>query len=178
MILCTNHKPRIKETKNAIWDRVHLIPWTAEFIGAKADPEKLDKLKQEASGILAWAIRGCLEHQKTGLAPPESIKAATQEYRDEEDWFARFLADTVEIDSHGEVPAADMTLLYERWCQEQGEKQESPRVFNARMKERDFKQARPCKDGKKVTVWRGLKLHEDTTPADLLAANFDRQGAP
>ena len=28
LMLCTNHRPEIKETKNAIWRRIKLIPFT------------------------------------------------------------------------------------------------------------------------------------------------------
>jgi len=32
-----------------------------------------EELKVEAPGILAWAIRGCLEWQRGGLNPPEKV---------------------------------------------------------------------------------------------------------
>ncbi|MFW2542014.1 hypothetical protein ACN2XU_05180 [Primorskyibacter sp. 2E107] len=39
-----------------------------------------DRLLAERDGILAWALRGCLEWQETGLRPPEAVMAATEDY--------------------------------------------------------------------------------------------------
>ena len=49
------------------------------------------KLRAEYSGILAWAVRGCLEWQRHGLGAPEAVSAATKRYRNDQDVFARFL---------------------------------------------------------------------------------------
>src|SRR4051812_41019570 len=44
-----------------------------------------EKLKGEWPGILAWAIAGCLEWQRIGLAPPCAVVDATKEYLEAED---------------------------------------------------------------------------------------------
>ncbi|MEV5085746.1 hypothetical protein AB0K74_46010, partial [Streptomyces sp. NPDC056159] len=37
-------------------------------------------LAREAAGVLNWAIRGCLDWQKQGLAVPKSVTAKTREH--------------------------------------------------------------------------------------------------
>ena len=58
---------------------------------AKKDPYLGDKLKTEASGILAWLVRGCLTWQKEGLNAPDVVQAATASYRKDEDIIGRFI---------------------------------------------------------------------------------------
>lgn len=44
--------------------RLNLIPFTITIPPAERDLKLADKLKEEWSGILAWAIEGCLEWQR------------------------------------------------------------------------------------------------------------------
>jgi putative DNA primase/helicase len=50
-----------------------------------------EKLRGEWSGILQWAIDGCLAWQKGGLAPPSVVVNATVEYLESEDAIALWL---------------------------------------------------------------------------------------
>ena len=87
-----NHKPEIRGTDDAMWSRVRMIPFDVSFKG-REDLELANKLEAELSGILNWAIQGCLAWQRTGLQPPAKIEAATQAYRDEMDVFGPFIAE-------------------------------------------------------------------------------------
>ena len=62
---------------------------------AERDPGLAEKLNKEWPGILAWAIEGCLEWQRIGLAPPSAVVEATQNYLTEEDAVGRFIAEAV-----------------------------------------------------------------------------------
>ena len=53
------------------------------------DLDLADKLKDEWPGILRWAIEGCLEWQRIGLAPPPAVLAATESYLADEDAIGR-----------------------------------------------------------------------------------------
>src|SRR5215213_6273154 len=84
--LMTNHRPVIRETTNAIWDRVKLIPFDVRFYAegedtprgaARQDPTLSDVLRGELPGILAWAVDGCLAWQRNGLGTPEAVRVAT-----------------------------------------------------------------------------------------------------
>jgi putative DNA primase/helicase len=68
LMLLTNHRPNCPAGDYALWQRIHLIPFTLSFVDRpekenerKADTELPHKLKSEGSGILAWLVRGCLE---------------------------------------------------------------------------------------------------------------------
>jgi putative DNA primase/helicase len=70
LIIATNHKPEL-EVDAAARRRVHLVPFDAEFTGAKEDKGLEDTLKKEAPGIMALFVQSCLEWQNIGLAAPE-----------------------------------------------------------------------------------------------------------
>jgi putative DNA primase/helicase len=61
VLLAANHKPVVKGTDHAIWRRIHLIPFTVTISPEEQDRDLAAKLEAEAPGILAWAVRGCLE---------------------------------------------------------------------------------------------------------------------
>src|SRR5262249_34700305 len=73
--LVTNHRPKIRGTDEAIWRRIHLVPFTVTIPKSDRDKTLPEKLRAELPGILAWAVRGCLEWRVKGLAPPDSVLA-------------------------------------------------------------------------------------------------------
>jgi len=130
IFLCTNHKPRADAQDAALWHRVLLIPFAMAFL-PNPDPNKpnerladLDlpeKLKAERSGILAWLVQGCLEWQRQGLNPPESVRAATQEYQDTEDTMKTFLQDRCTEGPTQTVRAGKLYEAYKEWAESNGE---------------------------------------------------------
>lgn len=143
LFLSTNHRPHANADDFAFWKRALLIPFRLSFVDAptepherKADPGILDKLKAEASGILAWLVRGCLGWQRKGLNPPESVKAATAEYQEEEDLVKHFLDDRCTLGSDLSVRAGRLYQEYKSWCEEVGHKPMSGTNFGTRIKRR------------------------------------------
>ena len=115
--LSGNHRPRIIGTDDAIWDRVALIPFTERFApeDSRTDPNLPEKLQAEASGILNWAIKGCLDWQRNGLQKPTVVQAATQEYRAQEDSLGQFLADYCVLSDQCQTGATALYECYQRW---------------------------------------------------------------
>jgi putative DNA primase/helicase len=99
LFLMTNTQPKAPPNDKAFWERMHLIPFTISFVNR--DPQEaherraiLDLDRQvmaEASGILAWLIRGCLAYQRDGILPPKEVTEATEKYRRGEDLLADFI---------------------------------------------------------------------------------------
>jgi putative DNA primase/helicase len=65
--LAFNHRPVVADSSHGFWRRVHLIPFVRQF-NPQAEPNLEGTLRAEAPGILAWAVQGCLDWQKLGLA--------------------------------------------------------------------------------------------------------------
>jgi putative DNA primase/helicase len=61
-----NHQPRSRDHSIGFWRRVRLIPFTKQFAEGSADKNLDATLHAERDGILAWAVRACLEWQREG----------------------------------------------------------------------------------------------------------------
>jgi putative DNA primase/helicase len=154
--LATNHRPAIRGTDNAIWDRIRLIPFAETIPPAEQDRGLADKLKAELDGVLAWAVRGCLDWQRDGLRPPDIVQTATAEYRKEMDVLAAFLDDQCVFLPLASVAAGQLYTAYKTWTAQAGEETLSQRAFSARMKERGFETGK--RDAVGRYVYRGIGL--------------------
>lgn len=153
MILCTNHKPEIKSTDHAIWRRPWLVPFMVTIPEGQQDKRLPDKLRAEAQGILAWAVRGCRDWQQDGLGLPEEVRAATAQYREEQDVLAAFLSDCCQIGPEHKAKRSDLYDKYQWWCRENRETEVGAKEFGMAMTERGFER---YKDN--VTYYRGVGL--------------------
>jgi len=143
LLLLTNHKPHAPARDYALWARIHLIPFNMSFIEnpsaeneRKADPDLLEKLKGQASGILAWLVRGCLDWQKQGLNPPDTVTAATKEYQRDEDIMGHFIDVCCIIGDRKEIKAGQLYSAYKDWANEAGHRPVSLTKFGRDIRER------------------------------------------
>lgn len=163
LIISTNHKPEIRGGDHAIWRRLALVPFNVRYWNpdkGETGPEELrqdknlpEALEQEAEGILAWAVRGCLEWQKKGLAMPEAVKAATAEYREDEDVIERFISECCYTNTGHSVKASQIYSAYCEWCESNGEHPKKQRTFGGLLTERGF-----ARDKSGVVSYRGIGL--------------------
>lgn len=121
--IATNHKPEVRGGDFGIWRRLQLIPFTVKIPKEEQDHRLAEKLKAEWPGILAWAVRGCLEWQQGGIQPPAAVLAATEDYRRESDVLDSFIEDccTVMPPSFWEE-TAKLYTAYSEWCKTNGER--------------------------------------------------------
>lgn len=119
--LATNHKPVIKGTDSAVWDRIRLVPFNVRIPEGERDKHLAAKLRAELPGILAWAVRGCLEWQRDGLGTPEEVRQATDSYRTEMDILGQFLAECCIRLPHVAVTVSSLYDAYVKWCKDTGE---------------------------------------------------------
>lgn len=73
-------------------------------------------LKKQAQGILADLVKACIEWQKIGLNPPESINLAAENHHMEEDHLARFCREacTKESDEY-RIKLGEFHRSYMKW---------------------------------------------------------------
>ena len=153
----TNHKPVIRGTDYAIWRRIRLVPFEITIPEAERDKSLPERLKEEADGIFAWAIQGCLNWQKRGLGAPEEVREATASYRDEMDILADFLKDRCQETPASQVASKELYEAYTGWCQDNGQEPIGQRAFVLALREKGFKQCRIGSRG--VRGWLGLELN-------------------
>lgn len=151
IFLATNHKPTIKGTDHAIWRRIRLIPFAVEIPEEEQDRELADKLREELTGILAWAVRGCYDWQENGLGMPAEVKNATAAYRDEMDVVGEFMSECTYEPKPGTDPteaagvtvkANDLYKEYQEWCEDAGERAVTRTSFGRKLTERGYEKKR------------------------------------
>lgn len=157
IVMAVNHLPRITGTDHAIWRRIRMTPFEVTIPDDEQDKRLAEKLKAELPGILAWAVRGCLEWQRGGLAPPPQVGRATAAYRADMDTIGDFLRDCTRPDAAGIVTAKAIYAAYLRWCEQNGERALSQKQLGGRLTERGFNRRR----GGQGHLWVGLALEHD-----------------
>jgi phage/plasmid-associated DNA primase len=94
------------------------------------------------SAILAWAVRGCLEWQRKGLAPPAAILQATGDYREECDSIGDFIAECCALEPQARAGASELFKAYKQWCEANGDRPMSQKAFGRRLTDRGFTRQR------------------------------------
>jgi P4 family phage/plasmid primase-like protien len=148
-----NSKPRLNDDDEGAWRRIALIEFPSAFLTDDVRDRALpDLLKAEAPGILAWAVRGCLEWQKCGLRIPDACRDATANYRHEENNVAQFVDDCVER-GNGQILSSRLYDVYREWTQGEGVQPMSKRGFGLKLKKLGFEPYRTMQ----ARMWNGVK---------------------
>lgn len=121
-----NHQPYIRDNTNSIWRRILLVPFEEKIPEKEQDKKLALKLHNEASGIFNWMVDGLIEYNRIGLQPPEVVKAATQEYREDQDILHDFIKECCitiddikkengDISKDLSIPASSLYNNYSSW---------------------------------------------------------------
>lgn len=163
LMLITNNRPKIPANDSALWRRIHLIEFALSFVenpqktGERQSDKNLpEKLKLEASGILAWLVRGCLQWQEVGLCPPASINDSTAAYREDEDILGGFVSECCIKSGTLKIKRVDLYHAYKTWAKDSG--------HNARAKKRFFEDMRTRFDETKsdgIWYFSGVGVYYD-----------------
>lgn len=168
-VMVTNNRPRVREDSEAVWRRLHLVPFNVVIPKEERDPKLLEKLLAEWPGILAWLVRGCIECQRDGLKPPQAVLAATAEYRGVEDAVGRFIEERCiedpkefSLEERSMTPWKQLYDAYVKWCDDCGEKAMNGRRFGDALDKRGITSDTQRVGGKPCKVRVGIRLCEAT----------------
>jgi len=149
--LATNHRPEIRGSDPAIWDRIRLVPFSVRIPDDEQDKRLGEKLRAELPGILVWAVRGCLDWQRNGLGTPQEVRDATDGYRKDMDVLGQFLGERCIRNQLAQVTAKALYGEYKRWAEEGGEPAITQTAFGIRLGERNLEGV--SKKTKRDGVW-------------------------
>lgn len=141
MVFSGNNKPSIDAMDSGMRRRMLLVPFSVRVPENKQDSELENKLMSECSGILRWAINGCLEWQQFGLIVPNVVSDATREYFEEEDSVGVWLGDCCDVGPYQD----NMGSLYEswvKWCERNGVKAGSKNRLGRDLTSKGIRKAR------------------------------------
>lgn len=131
LILQGNYRPIIVGDDYGIWSRVHMIPWNAKFSDAGDNQIRnlYEILLSESSGILGWAVRGCLEWQRVGLSPPPAVLEATQKFMKEMNHVEDYVNERLRRSDESVLAREEIRDDYERWAVARNYNVMSPKEF-------------------------------------------------
>lgn len=97
------------------------------------------------SGILNWAIEGCLKWQKDGLIEPKVVTKATGLYKEDMDILDPFIVECCYTDKKNEqikIEAKELYSVYNNFCIKSGERTLGNRSFYRMLETKGFKKER------------------------------------
>jgi putative DNA primase/helicase len=159
----TNHKPQIKGTDYAIWRRVKLVPFTTTLTPEQAQLDVPERLRAEYAGILAWAVRGCLDWQANGLGEPQAVIDATAEYREDQNTFGKFISEECLIHPDMRSQSSLLFARYTAWAKNANYHPMNIRRFGEKL----MSEVRSLKKVKSSDIWYqgiGLRSESDGSP--------------
>jgi putative DNA primase/helicase len=152
----TNHLPKVTDTDDAIWERLRRVPFIVQIPKDQRNKTLDTTLLTELPGILAWAVRGCLEWLKRrDLAEPETVIQAMEGYRAEMDVLGTFLDECCVQVPEATVKATVLATTYQAWCKRTGEVPLSNHAFIAALEKRKYERSRGHAN---QYYWTGLGL--------------------
>lgn len=154
VFLATNYKPEIKGDDHGIWRRLRLIPFSVRIPEGQRDLDLLKKLHGELSGILNWAVSGCLLWRKEGLVSPDAVIAALAKYKSEMDIVSEFIEARCVLTPGERTMKSVLYGCYRSFCVDSGINPLGIKKFGDALKERGFKDHAFAKG----SFWMDLKL--------------------
>lgn len=170
LILLTRHRPEADAADSAFWERLCPFTFNMRFVEkperpneCQHDPQLSATLESEASGILAWLVRGVLEWARLGLAIPESVRKARREYRFSENTMQDFVEQCCLLAAEACTPVNQLYKCYKRWASANGVTFISNRRFA-----RELKQAVDVtwQRSRRGNICRGIRLQKEAEAAD------------
>lgn len=158
-IMVTNNKPVVQESKNATWRRLKLVPFDITIPEADQDKRLLEKLVGEWPGILAWAVKGCIDWQQHGLDEPKEVKAATDNYRDEQNTVGEFKDEYLcVVNPDAWTSRREVRAAYTHWCKETGLSKVDVNGLYERLVKLGFEDKYSKEDGKTGRGFKGFSI--------------------
>ncbi len=117
----TNHMPHSRDFSDAMFRRAIVLTFNNRFDGPRCDPNLIDKLREELSGILTLAmdaVRGVL--LRGGFTEVASSNAAKRDWQLQCDQAAQFFEDRCEKSPGSQLGSSTLYSDYREWALEQG----------------------------------------------------------
>lgn len=162
----TNQPPSVNDIGPAMAARVMVADFRERFDGEKEDKKLYGKLEAEAEGILGvlcWSAKVWYESDG-GLALPDRVRRASQEYLDQNDPIGRVLGDAFVVERGAKTAARELYDAYLDWHarSDDGGDALSQTAFGLALAKRGFQKS-VTRGGR---VWMGLRPKSAVELAD------------
>lgn len=137
--LMGNHQPTVTGGGHSFWRRLRIVP----FLNTVPENKRVDDLqgilsREEGGTILAWIITGAAAYFASGLQEPDSVRAATDEYANDQDTVNRFVDECCHLGGGDQVKIRTDVVreAYEHWCHTEGATPVKPRTLGLTLRTR------------------------------------------
>lgn len=155
--LTSNYKPSVYDNSHGLWRRINLINWSVIVKEADQDKQLFDKLKNELSGVLNWALAGLQDYLKNGLQTPQRVLNDTAEFRTEMDSIGQFIETYCYVDCEARGKVSELYAKYSEWAKETGRQPVNNMRFGNSLKDKGYTN---YKSGG-VMVYKGIAVRTD-----------------
>ena len=140
LFIDTNHLPQISDMTLFESDRIKIIPFNRHFTAEERDIDlkSFFAKPENLSGILNWCLEGFKLYMQEGLDMPDSVEAATTQYRQQSDRIMMFTSQCVKKELKQELRASAVYSHYKTWCAENGFKYENASNFRKKMEQAGY----------------------------------------
>jgi putative DNA primase/helicase len=142
LFIVGNHRPSLRSVDEAIRRRFHLIPFAVTIPPEDRDPDLVEKLKAEWSGVLGWMIEGCLDWLELGLRPPQAVLDATAAYLEGEDAISAWIGEKCLLDASAWSLSGDLFASWKEWAERAGERPGTRKRFAQQLDTRGLQPSR------------------------------------
>jgi putative DNA primase/helicase len=152
-----NELPRVGSPDDGLFRRVKILS-IPEIPEKDRDPAVKEEVKASGAAILNWALEGLERLRGRGhFKIPEKVKTATDEFREDNDVVAAFLAEECRIGKGRSVRATSLYKAYKWWCERHGHHPLNDTNLGRDLRGRGFEKVRDSKGVRRL----GLELIDD-----------------
>ena len=171
LFMNTNHLPVVTDDDLFSSDRINIITFDRHFKAHEQNKTLKNKLitQENISGIFNWCLDGLQKFRDNGLEPPQTVKNATEEYKNDSDKVGKFIDECLEKSQGENCKAGEVYFIYQGWCESNGYGCENKANFFSELKykkifaDRGYVDKEDCKN-----IVRGytIKTNEIPPPSD------------
>lgn len=157
LFIDANDRPIVSDAKDALWNRLKLIPFEVEIPRSEIDTCLGEKLLRELPGIVAWLAAGAAEYLRDGLVDIPEVLMATEDYRLASDTLGEFIRERCAMNPAKWVPVAALWEAYTEWAEGGGGVALPKRDFDLGLHRIGCKQTK--RERGTIRVWEGIELN-------------------
>lgn len=114
----TNYLPVVNDDTVFLSDRIWVIEFNEKFDGENRDNDLKDLFAdpENLPTILGWLMDGCRDYMEHGLNPPDCVRKATANYRNQNDRIGRFIDECCDQEDGVKTVRGEIYQAYRMWC--------------------------------------------------------------
>jgi P4 family phage/plasmid primase-like protien len=158
LVVHGNYQPEIRDPSEGFRRRLRLVPFT-NHVTSNIEVKNLGQLLA-GPGVLRWLVEGARDSITiNGLPACQRVDAATGNYFDDQNQFARWRDDCAEVNDEVWDATADMYLNYRWWAEREGIRFiETKQVFAAWLSQEKYRPMTRRRNGAAMRGFLGIGL--------------------